>query len=51
MFWSDSYFYLYVSETRVNKNLVKILQALEVTFFFFFFNMGGRVTLILQDED
>lgn len=49
MFWSDSYFYLYVSETRVNKNLVKILQALEVIFFFF--NMGGRVALILPDED
>lgn len=43
MFWSDSYFYLYVLETCVNKNLVKILQAAGVIFF----NMVSRVALIL----
>lgn len=47
MFWSDSYFYLYVLETYVDKNLVEILQAVEVMFF----NVGNRVALILQDKD
>lgn len=31
----------------MNKNLVEILQAVEVIFF----NMGGRVALILQDKN
>lgn len=43
MFWYDSYFYLYVLETCVNKNLVKIIQAVGVIFF----NMVSRVALIL----
>lgn len=47
MVWSDSYFYLYVLETGVDKNLVKILQASEVIFF----NVGRRIALILQDKD
>lgn len=47
MFWSDSYFYLYVLEPCVNKNLVEILQVVEAIFF----NMDSRVALILQDKD
>lgn len=47
IFWSDSYFYLYVSETCVDKNLVETLQAAEILFF----NIGSKIAFILQDKD